>query len=188
MYATGFNAASVVGCLVASNTLVEQNEKSINDIFFSTLAKHNFAFTELQKAAITDIAHQCPYTGGEAVYRARVLHTTLTGLIDFDDSTSCAIQGINWRHSNPPKVEKSITVSVIPNPTNGNAAFVFSISIESNCDIEIFNSLGQKISTFSVPKNTDIWKFDTDAFAKGLYYFKVNGLNKALSGKFIVEK
>ena len=188
LYATGLNAASVVSFLIASNTLVEQNEKIINDIFFSTIAKHNFAFTEAQKEEVANIAYQCPYTGGEAVYRARVLHTALTGLTDFNDSTACTNQGINWRKGNTLTPENILSVSLVPNPTNGKASFVFSEKTESNCSITIFNLLGQKVNTYSLFENTESFDFDTQTFSKGMYYYKVSGLSTSLSGKFIVEK
>ena len=184
LYATGLNAASVVGCLVVSNTLVEQNEKIINDIFFSTLAKHNFAFTEAQKEEVANIAYQCPYTGGEAVYRARVLHTALTGLTDFDDSTNCATQGINWRHANNPNSTIAQSVEVVPNPTNGKGVFVLRYPLTQNLTIYIYNSLGQKVGQYQALQDEKSIPFDTQHLSKGLYYYNLNGL----TGKFIVEK
>ena len=173
---------------VTVNSLVEQNEKSINDIFFSTIAKHNFTFTESQINEIENIALQCPYTGGEAVYRARVLHTALTGFTTYNDSINCAVQGINWRQGNSSKAEKFLSVSVVPNPTSGKAAFIFTSSIESIATIEIFNTLGQKVSSFNLPSNTETFDFNTQSLSKGMYYYKVSELNISLSGKFIVEK
>ena len=79
-------------------------------------------------------------------------------------------------------------VYVYPNPTNGKASFVFSSKIESNCRITIFNSLGQKVNTYSLFENTETFDFNTQSLARGMYYYKVNGLSTSLSGKFIVEK
>ena len=187
LYATRLNAASVVGLLIASNTLVEQNERNINDIFFATIAKHNFTFTEAQKEEVANIAYQCPYTGGEAVYRARVLHTALTGLTDFNDSTACSVQGINWRYGNTQATESSLHLAVIPNPVSSEAQFVLEKATENNTFIKVYSSIGQIVIECSIPANESRIRFSTEKLSAGIYHYTGQSGSQFLYGKFIVE-
>ena len=172
---------------VSSNTLVEQNERSINDIFFATIAKHNFTFSELQIAEIENIALQCPYTGGEAVYRARVLHTALTGFTAYNDSVNCAIQGINWRKGSTETVKPSIYLGVIPNPVSGEASFVLDNVLAQAVNITIYNTLGQKVQEVYIPANTLKANFEVKTWGAGIYYYQTLINQQFYEGKFIVE-
>lgn len=58
---------------LSSVEIFESNEKTVNDIYLSTIAKDNY---ELDHKNITDllaIANQCPVEGGNAVYNARAI-------------------------------------------------------------------------------------------------------------------
>ncbi len=45
--------------------------KMVNEIYLSTVAKGITIFNSTQITQLSNIAHQCPLTGGRAVYRAR---------------------------------------------------------------------------------------------------------------------
>jgi hypothetical protein len=170
---------------VVATALIEQNERSLNALYLSTVGSRIFTFNEVQKATIADIATQCPYTGGEAVYRARALHFALTGESHFDDATICNNEGIAWRQAYP-KEQATVpfSVQVIPNPASDKGSFVFTAPTSSTQIIFIYNSLGQKIAEYRINEEEKGLDFSTENYASGMYYYTVGNLQ----GKFIVEK
>ena len=62
---------------VGTSETIEQNEKQVNNVYLSTIAKSIDGFTADQVSALFDIANQCPMVGGNAVYRARALYALI---------------------------------------------------------------------------------------------------------------
>lgn len=67
------NVISMNNALPETQTY-EKNEKIITDIYLQTIAKGIKEFSSTQKATILEIANECPYIGGPAVYLARGLY------------------------------------------------------------------------------------------------------------------
>ncbi len=71
----------------------QKNQKRINEVYFNSIAKAKWPikYTPEQWNTIVEIANQCTYIGGDAVYEARSLYRLRYPDVKFDDSTFCYI-------------------------------------------------------------------------------------------------
>ncbi len=169
-------------------SLYATNERILNDIYFSTFAKGIYTFTPTQQAQITDIEYQFPYTGGDAVYRARALQFVIDGTLQYDDASACAAQNVAYRK--PSTIEKESTLSawLIPNPTEGVVTLHISEKVQENTALRLFDSMGKSIKKFTVISGTDSYSFDTETLATGIYYYSISIKGSELRGKLVVTK
>lgn len=77
--------------MVFPSELPDENEKLINHLQSLFIQEGRMATWFGQLVAI---ANQCPYAGGKAVYRARIMISELDTVMDFDDESTCATLGI----------------------------------------------------------------------------------------------
>ncbi|OFY83875.1 MAG: hypothetical protein A3F72_07700 [Bacteroidetes bacterium RIFCSPLOWO2_12_FULL_35_15] len=87
-----------------------------------------------------------------------------------------------------PKSENSNPYSTIyPNPFKQNAILQFSNSKNENCDIKIYNTLGELILEIG-NITTDRVKIEKGTIANGLYFFRIQSDKEIISkGNFIIE-
>ncbi len=168
-------------------SLYATNERTLNDIYFSTFAKGLYTFSLEQQQQITDIAYQCPYTGGDAVYRARALQFVIDGTLQYDDAATCAAQNVAYRK---PSIEKDVIISawLIPNPTIGIVSLHTSEKVQENTLVTIFDGLGKIVKTVIIPEEADMYSFDTEVLAAGIYYYSLVVREKELIGKLVIAK
>src|ERR1043166_9560854 len=60
--------------IILSSEEIEQNVQIVNDIYLNTFAQGICEFNEDQINYLHDVAIQCPYSGGAAVYKARSMY------------------------------------------------------------------------------------------------------------------
>lgn len=78
-----------------------------------------------------------------------------------------------------------------PNPFNPNTTIQFSVPEQSFVKLEIFNSLGEKISTLvSEELNAGNYKYEWNAenLSSGIYYYKLMGDNFTQTRKLVLLK
>jgi hypothetical protein len=166
--------------------LQEFNQKAVNDIYFSTIAKSeplNTTGRGLNHIAIlTQIAAQCPYTGGSAVYEARSLLSAYANT-DYDDQALCAAVGINYRKaksaspspSQGGEQARSFKVNFTPNPATTQVLLEFSGHIspllegQGEARICLINALGQEILSTNYTGNAH-QILDLENVANGIYF------------------
>ena len=155
---------------VATNELIEANEKTVNDIYLSTVGKDVDVFTATQASDLFDIASQCPMLGGNAVFKARSLYWLIDDLHDFDDAEICLPYGI---------IVKSLVeheanaVSVLPNPTNTEATLVLARPLEGLGTLTVYNTVGEEVLRVNIPAETPRTVFNTSRLAPGIYHYAV---------------
>jgi hypothetical protein len=106
---------------IATENIIEANEKSINAIYLQTLAKDNYVLSANQQSIVTAIANQCPLIGGSAVSKARTLYT-LYATANFNDDALCGFAVVAKMQTNTSKktqATKNEQVLIYPNPTQG---------------------------------------------------------------------
>lgn len=136
-----------------------------------------------------NIAQQCPYSGGHAVIRARVLLSAITDSIAYDDDGNCLQNGI-YRIANDTTVSQKENNEVViqPNPA-GDYIMVTVKNVNSeNCKIEIINNLNQTVLTKQLNCNNQE-HIDISKISQGLYAVKIilnNELNKVQ--KLIIQR
>jgi len=81
-----------------------------------------------------------------------------------------------------------------PNPFQNSTVIAFYVHLAEPIQVDIFNSLGQKIDSgncFPVSKGMHYYtwpKYDIHLYPSGLYFFKIRGLQTNYSGKMLLMK
>ncbi|HVM89465.1 MAG TPA: M43 family zinc metalloprotease [Puia sp.] len=83
--------------------------------------------------------------------------------------------------TSPETTESSI--AVFPNPSTDNVIVQLSNDISMGSELVIYNQVGQKI--YSVIIQQSQFRLNIAAFAKGIYFLKVNGAKKAITTKLM---
>jgi len=76
-------------------------------------------------------------------------------------------------------------LNIFPNPSNGVFTITFQNMPNKNSEIEIFNSLGQRINKDVL--NTQTKTIDISSFPKGIYFLKISFGEKYVFKKIITE-
>lgn len=121
--------------LIATNDY-EEMEKTINEIYLTTLAIGIFEFSPSQMSRITQIAFQCPLKSASAVFRAREMYAIDNPLTNFDNFQLCAEQGIQYRYGNNKDANIEVT-------QKANQLHIELQGSEGIVTFMIYNSLGQ---------------------------------------------
>lgn len=188
------NTALFDNSLVQSSKLVEQNEKLINTIYLETIAQGIYELNANQAASVLSIAEQCPYSGGSAVYRARVLYQLVDKNMEYNDFSTCLAQGY-FRKSHPENSQINDSTSelvkfgISPNPAKNEATVYYENKFKEVSFLEICNLSGKKIDSFELPQDGTTVKLNTSFYENGVYLVKILS-SKAISNalKLVVLK
>ena len=162
------------------------NEKTLNELYFSTVGKGNYHLSPTQQSVVLSIANQCPYTGGEAVYRARAMRLLFEPEYQYSDSVVCGLQNIGWRKKGNPTKEKTIQHWVIPNPTNDNVLIQLSSRVKENTECRIYDIQGRLIEVVPVSAQDTQIRVSMKSCASGVYYYKIAIAESTIEGKIVL--
>lgn len=163
-----------------SSQLPEQNEKLLTEIHLATDASNIHTYDASQENQLFSIAQQCPFSGGEAVYKARVKYLKIHPNYVFNDRATCLAEGI-FRKANTFPDDVNLTtdnvtyISIWPNPAKDNATITYSSVGESNCKLQITDLTGKLIRVIILPCNQNRFTFETESLEAGFYLAKVWG-------------
>jgi len=168
---------------IAVNTVIEENQKTINEIYFSTISKGIYTFDSAQTAEIYAIAVQCPIAGGKAVPVARGLYRLINDTLVFDDTSDC--QEASPRLS---KNGETLTNSFIyPNPSSVQASLRYKLPNDIDGWFMVYNIIGNELLRLSISAKNSERIFNCEHFSEGLYIYKILSKGKLVSfGKFSI--
>jgi hypothetical protein len=168
-----------------SNT-IEENQKIINEIYYSTISRGIFEFDSAQTANIFEIATQCPESGGKAVPIAQAIYRLIVDTVTFANDTNCG--GASPRLAKVIK-EKGGNSYIYPNPTSNSATLKFSLSEKQNGWFVIYDVLSREIERFHLEYNMTEYEFKCANLYSGLYFYSITSEEKIVDyGKFNVLK
>lgn len=168
--------------LIDVTEVYEENERTVNDVYFRTIAAYNYDFTQEQIESLASVAYQCPLSGGAAVYRARGMYQSATGFVFFDDTDLCQQQNISWKKAEIPKKQD---IKVYPNPTQNQLNIEFGKEY-LGATVVVYNALGQLVKQTNLPKETKgVYTFSVAEMSAGVYYIRIAN---DYSQKIIVQK
>ncbi|MEP7171156.1 MAG: T9SS type A sorting domain-containing protein, partial [Bacteroidota bacterium] len=150
----------------------DANEKFINDVSI-VFEKEGINGISQYYQQILNVATQCPYIGGTAVYRARPYVTMFNDTIEYNDDDLCEQHGI-YRVAQDKNTEiKNRDILIIPNPANDIAEIILQGDYEGICKIKVEDIIGRiiKINTFDCKRKRNI--ISTSGFAPGIYQINV---------------
>jgi len=152
-----------------------ENQQILNGIYLSSIARRINSFTEEQSDAILLIAEQCPFHGGDAVYKARGLYNLIDDAVFFDDYDIC--DSSPKQESGSPK-EGNNFLKVKPNPTPGEVNLEFSVTSDQKCIVRLFDSYGKQLLERKINCSEETnYGLDLAKFPAGLYFVKISGDN-----------
>jgi hypothetical protein len=173
----------------------------MNTLYLNTLLRGVDTLTEEQLQDIETLAMTCPYVGGNAVYRARVLHGIKHWNIHYDELELCNGQGVYkggnsklqdqlamLQHYMASKtVSKNIItddVKLYPNPTFNELTLVCKGAEQ----VMVYDVLGRV--QLSVPVNKDLVenKINTATLAQGVYIVKIQRADQAIFTTKIIKE
>ena len=162
--------------------LPEINEQVVNEIYFHTIALGITNFTPEQINQLSYIANQCPFSGGPAVFRARVMFEYIDPLIEYDDETTCLAQGIYRIAQQNVLTQSAISFQIKPNPATDNVTITYSAIGETSCKLRIEDMAGRQIKYIELPANFNSYTFSINDINNGIYLINLVA-NDALIGK-----
>jgi hypothetical protein len=167
---------------IATNTVYEANEKTVNDIFLQTIAVGVGTFTQQQASALEAIATQCPPCGGKAVFRARSMYALANPEATYDDALLCV--------SNPnplvqPPAAPSQGFAFYPNPAQQVVNVQLGTELEiMEREVSVLSVEGKELLRQTLPAGVKTLGLDVNRLLPGAYYFTVQENGK----KIHVEK
>lgn len=192
---------------IVSDKDQENNERRINEIYLKIVRYGIDTLNDGDSTFIVEMAAQCPYIGGTAVYKARALLATYMPSQLFDDIKICNNIGV-YKNSNnntgessllslesdylksiKPNFENAILkendLLLFPNPTANQLNIRYKYASDSK--LQIVNILGTTVKEIELPAhNTHISVLVQDLFP-GIYtYRQVENKNILHTGKLII--
>jgi hypothetical protein len=119
------------------------------------------------------LANQCPYQGGNAVYRARYFVGLLNDSIEFNDDLNCLASGI-WRRANDSN-NLGLNFKVIPNPSAGNFNITFNKLIKDAIELSVVDGSGRNVSYSKINIEGTELELNYNKLANGIYQIRIKG-------------
>ena len=162
--------AELVNNLIAPDEVPEIHSNRLNEIFIALEEQHYGNVNEYYNELLS-IAEQCPYYGGEAVYRARAILELMDETIIYNDDANCLLYGY-YRKSKTTLTNNEQIVSVKPNPANNYVEISVSCSTNESYKINIIDVFGKTIYSSSLLCNNSK-KINTTGLAQGVYNISI---------------
>jgi len=163
---------------IVSEDQININRLAVDAVYLNTWRQGKYSFNIEQENILQQIAYLTPYSGGDAVYTARVMLN-----IDPDDF------GLDF--VKPPYTQsqtiRGVTAKVYPNPANKQITIQFSEVVVEDAHIRIYNSIGSLVYNDYITKSNFEKNIDVRELKSGLYFYniEING-EKVTSGKITI--
>jgi hypothetical protein len=175
----------IINNLINPDDVTEYFSARLNEIF-SNLEDNIYSNTDEYFNELMSIAMQCPYYGGEAVYRARTILELMNDSLIYDDDINCLIFGY-YKMAGSNNSLQIEDINVKPNPTRDN------ISVKVNCNndetfiVDIHNSVGQTVLQAKLKCNIENI-LNLNHLQQGVYSIIIKSSFKTQSSKLIILK
>jgi hypothetical protein len=167
---------------------MEQNERTVNDIFLATIANRQYTFSQQQTSQLASIIHQCPYVGGPAVFKARSMYYLIDPDMQYHDESVCLNYGI-YRQDTQKGTMGSSGAYIFPNPASSTAHLIYSLPENEEGELVILSIHGQVMKKVLLNGKSNQISFSLDSFNGGMYLFKIYSGTEVIDfGKFGIVK
>jgi hypothetical protein len=173
-----FTSAAIQNDAVSTTNLMETNQKEFNRLYLLPMQDSTYIYSTSDIDAIHNIAIQCPFDGGSAVWQARVLYCTiLNQVIEFEDPCDQKAK------TTPSYGSGGNTANfwVYPNPTDGDMTLVYNIPGDSKGRMVIYDVAGRVIKTYNLSNKGTSLKINEGNLVPGEYFCSVY-INDILDG------
>ena len=173
------NRLAGIDAVIASNaaipevSLLAQNQKRVNEVFFNTIGKDIFVLDSTQFSVIKEIAEQCPGIGGDAVYRARVLYQ-LEEERNFDQEDLCSGKAKNFptpETNGAGKPEATGGINLFPNPCKDYLSVEIGEQYTGQTlELSMYNLNGNKVKNATIIADGSTPVINIADLTNGVYY------------------
>ncbi len=167
-----YNQAEIANGGVYTTEIPQINSQFINEVSLQ-YEQLGIAAIESYYPSLEVLANQCPYQGGNAVYRARYFVGLLNDSIEFNDDLNCLAAGI-WRTANDSN-NSGLNFNVIPNPSVGNFNISFNKSIKDAIEISVVDGSGRNVSYSKINIEGTELELNYNKLANGIYQIRIKG-------------
>jgi hypothetical protein len=191
---------------IVSESEQEANEHDINEIYLKLLQYGKDTLTAQDSIFIETLANQCPYIGGTAVYKARMLYALYNPASMFDDISLCNSIGVykngggsglfddenNYLKSLKPKqndlVNSENQFILYPNPASTTVTIGYKLQPSEKGDVIVYDLLGRAQMKIDLDYNINKVSVNILSLPQGIYTYKyfVNNVQKE-AGKLLIE-
>jgi len=151
--------------------VLQSNLKAVWRIYLEMCADGVSQLDEAQFDEISDIAHQCPHTGGRAVLAARSLYRTKIAK-HFDDDVLCLPSEL--RHGTAPRQGPSSHLSVRPNPASSQVSLIFQSARAGTYRVQISDLAGRFVLDTETSSDGTVLDLNVSSLKNGLYVCHVS--------------
>ncbi len=146
-------------------------------------------YSETNKAALLNIALQCPHTKGNIIYSARSLFN-----MSFPESyqvfqDNCdGTGGLYKKDATVPNNNQPFEALVYPNPTDNLIFIKTNLSADEAIDIEVIDITGKSILKQTCKTNISMCSVQLAPNVAGIYFIKIkNTKNETVTSKVLLE-
>ncbi len=158
---------------IGAATLMEQNERDVNEVLLKTMVSGISTFDSTQLATLNQIANQCPISGGRGVFMARGLLAPFTDTIYYDDETVlCPPPQSRLSHA-VETVEEEHRFKVYPNPAGYALNIESQLTYSNNLEINLVSLLGQNFALERYPRGNSSYSFNIAQIPRGVYLLTI---------------
>ena len=173
--------------LISSTKVYELNEKFVNDLYLRTVAKRIMEIPTSDQPQLLSIAHECPFVGGQAVYKARALYRLVNPIEAYDDYPLC--HSLGFLRKRPSEDRPQLESVVYPNPSNNSATLAYSIAEDTKTTLEIFDFSLKLVATTVLNTAERQKQLNLENYIQGLYIYNIIQNNHVVSkGKFSIVR
>lgn len=151
----------------------EDNESAVNRLVLTPIQNGSLKFTSSEKDELMNIANQCPFIGGMAVFSARSLLAVSNDTLAFDDEELCqelegrTASGERGRHL-------SGAFELFPNPANGWVTALYpAAGATDKATLRIYDLNGREVAEILLPNEARAYSFSLSHLPDGFYFCKL---------------
>ncbi|MBK7966250.1 MAG: T9SS type A sorting domain-containing protein [Bacteroidetes bacterium] len=142
---------------------------------------------ESYREQISEIAFQCPYQGGQGVFRARFFLSLFNDSIEYDDASVCLAQGILKVIHSVKNIAPSLLIK--PNPASNETEVLLTGIASEKYLLKIISQDGRIVNEMILKHSLTGNKINTSTLVPGVYYVEVITDSKSVCrGKLVIMR
>ena len=171
--------ANVLNSALIPETIMDELDKEVNQYFLKIDISGIASLSTLEVDRIREMASLCPFTEGEAVYRARILAASFDS-VETEYINNCEVE-IEERSMISQSENIQIDILVVPNPAMNEIAFSSDDSNEEGI-LHLYDLSGRCVWNGSIILNSS--RINIADLSNGLYHYSLLIGNNVYNGHF----